>query len=383
MSKLNTTSLYIAVLIVWLTLYPMDAVAQVPNLINFQAQVQVDGCETAPVTRDIIFAIYDTETIDTGTSLWSETHTGYEITNCEVMVQLGSVEAFNSNVFGAEADRWLQIDIGSEKLSPRFRITSSGYALHADYAEQSRRDFVVNGFLKVNLSDFELGLDDGRDRGASERQRAMVHLDNDQLWINYANDFEGGTKVGSSMEVFGSSSIRGPIDEQGNVESSRIDLIGLDGSNNTGIEIRSNQTAFVDFADDESTDFDVRLRLSGDDFLIVDGGNLEVTEGNIITSGAIQSGAGQPFMVRYGTESQAGVLLNGNTGTTYREFDFGHTFSTPPTVIITGQTVSGSFQGIIASATEVSTSNFKLHLFNSTSGQANGIYVFSWMAMGN
>ncbi len=58
-------------------------------------------------------------------------------------------------------------------------------------------------------------------------------------------------------------------------------LIGKDsGNNNSKVEIRGSsagiQTPYVDFSNDDSSDFDMRLRLADNDTLNVEGGNLQV-----------------------------------------------------------------------------------------------------------
>ena len=54
-----------------------------------------------------------------------------------------------------------------------------------------------------NSSDLRIGLNDGRSKGSKEGQRALVHYINDELIINYNGDFEGGTKIQSSLSVSG------------------------------------------------------------------------------------------------------------------------------------------------------------------------------------
>ena len=55
----------------------------------------------------------------------------------------------------------------------------------------------VGGSISQGGADFILGTNDGRDKGSNQSQRALVHTSNDQLFINYANDFEGGTVIDS------------------------------------------------------------------------------------------------------------------------------------------------------------------------------------------
>ncbi len=158
------------------------------------------------------------------------------------------------------------------------------------------------GWLSVAGSDFALGTNSGREIGEKTRQRALVHFENDQLWLNFDNDFEGGTKIGSPVEIFGNSVVRPSISDMGLTRGNGLVLTAYDGSGNTGLEIRSDQaSSFLDFADDRDTDFDIRLRLSGDDDLVVNGGNLIVEEGTVtalnisagnVSAGKLEKGAG-------------------------------------------------------------------------------------------
>ncbi len=54
----------------------------------------------------------------------------------------------------------------------------------------------VNGRLTVRGSDFVLGTNDDRGNGTKTSNRALVHNYNDELYLNYEGDFEGGTVVG-------------------------------------------------------------------------------------------------------------------------------------------------------------------------------------------
>lgn len=63
---------------------------------------------------------------------------------------------------------------------------------------------IINGHAEVQGADLKLGLNDGRDKGAKPHQRALVHLTEDRLIMNYDGDFEGGTVVqGSKFSVDG------------------------------------------------------------------------------------------------------------------------------------------------------------------------------------
>jgi FlaG/FlaF family flagellin (archaellin) len=76
-------------------------------------------------------------------------------------------------------------------------------------------DLIVNGWtLEHQGADFKLGTNDGRSVGSNTGQRALVHDTNDVLVINYAGDFEGGTRIDSDLTISGTARIRPPIGYQ-------------------------------------------------------------------------------------------------------------------------------------------------------------------------
>ena len=57
---------------------------------------------------------------------------------------------------------------------------------------------------RLEGSDFVLGTNDGRTKGANTQQRALVHGENDDLIINFGGDFEGDTYIGSNLIMYDS-----------------------------------------------------------------------------------------------------------------------------------------------------------------------------------
>ncbi len=73
-------------------------------------------------------------------------------------------------------------------------------------------DLTVTGLsLKHQGWDFQLGLNDTRSIGDKPLQRAMVHWVNDQLILNFDGDFEGGTRIASTLEIADNTSVNGQI----------------------------------------------------------------------------------------------------------------------------------------------------------------------------
>ena len=102
----------------------------VPQTIDYQGRLaDIDGNYLNGVVS-VDFLIYDAET--GGTALWSETQ-GVSTANGIFHVQLGSVAAFPGTLFDS-ADRWLELEVGGETLSPRTVVASVPYSIKAETA---------------------------------------------------------------------------------------------------------------------------------------------------------------------------------------------------------------------------------------------------------
>ena len=102
----------------------------VASRLNYQGRL-VDPSTGNPVPDDgysMVFTIYDAES--DGNVKWTETQT-VTVTNGLFNVLLGSQTPLDASVFDGP-DRWLQVEVGGETLSPRQRITSVAYAFVAD-----------------------------------------------------------------------------------------------------------------------------------------------------------------------------------------------------------------------------------------------------------
>lgn len=72
----------------------------------------------------------------------------------------------------------------------------------------------INGYLYLQGSDLRLGMGDGKNQGNILDQRALVHGDGDDLWVNFLGDFEGGTRIGKGVYIknTGDSSYQGKLE---------------------------------------------------------------------------------------------------------------------------------------------------------------------------
>ncbi|MCK4653493.1 MAG: tail fiber domain-containing protein [Candidatus Cloacimonetes bacterium] len=100
----------------------------VPQTIDYQGRLADSDGNYLNGVVTVNFLIYDVET--GGTYLWNETQ-DVSISNGIFHVLLGSVTVFPETLFDG-ADRWLEIIVGGETLSPRTIIASVPYSIKAE-----------------------------------------------------------------------------------------------------------------------------------------------------------------------------------------------------------------------------------------------------------
>lgn len=255
MRWMNTIGTLVATLVLLGALSP--AVAQ-PTHVNYQGELKrndtpFDG------TAEFKFAIVDTQT---GTTLWSNDGTSttgdepaasvsVDVTAGVFTVLLGAspmialtandIEGLSSGVLRV----WVDTGDGFEQLSDQ-PISSSAFALHSESSATG------------GAADDDWVIDDPNIYRLSGNVGIGVDAPEQRLHVNGDIEASGMT---SSARVSGSGSIE------------LFAGLGLGGD-----------PAHIDFKNDSADDFDVRLRLSGDDQLQVDGGSfvvpvLEITGG--------------------------------------------------------------------------------------------------------
>jgi len=105
-----------------------------PNLVNYQGNLTDTGGTPADGDFPMTFRIFDAAT--SGLLLYEETQT-VTVTNGIYNVLIGAgtvtVGSFDPALFSA-AQRWLEVKVGTEVLTPRQRIVSVAYALQAHEA---------------------------------------------------------------------------------------------------------------------------------------------------------------------------------------------------------------------------------------------------------
>ncbi|MDP2896139.1 MAG: tail fiber domain-containing protein [bacterium] len=146
-------SFLVALLVVLALASPASSQTAVPMLINYQGELRspATGEPVPDGFHNMVFRIYDAQF--GGAPLWQGTHSDVngnpvEVTNGILSVILGSGASneLSSSIFDG-ADRWLEIQVGAETLSPRQRITSVAYSLVSENSRllggNEASDFVI------------------------------------------------------------------------------------------------------------------------------------------------------------------------------------------------------------------------------------------------
>ena len=103
----------------------------VPEILNYQGRILKDGFSFDGETN-VLVALYNSETA--GTMLFSETQT-VEVVDGFYSLQMGSVNTSGLADAFDSPEVYLETTIGTTVLTPRERVLSSAYAIHAKSAE--------------------------------------------------------------------------------------------------------------------------------------------------------------------------------------------------------------------------------------------------------
>ena len=108
--------------------------ADIPRLISYQGRLLNTQGQPLTGAYDVTFRIYDAQTA--GNLLWQETHAGVVVDKGIFSAVLGSVSALN---IAFDKSYFLEIKVGDEVMSPRQQITSAGYAIRAEMAQDTEK----------------------------------------------------------------------------------------------------------------------------------------------------------------------------------------------------------------------------------------------------
>ncbi len=101
----------------------------VPHLLNYSGFL-TNSSDTTPVNGNLTMTFSLWSEATGGTQYWSETHSSVPVVDGYFHVVLGSVNPLPANLFNGRK-LYLQIQVGSEILSPRKHLVSVGHAFHS------------------------------------------------------------------------------------------------------------------------------------------------------------------------------------------------------------------------------------------------------------
>jgi hypothetical protein len=107
------------------------SLAGIPKMINYQGMLTDNSGTPLTGSYNLTFKIW-TDTTG-GSSLWTETQNGVQVTNGLFNVILGKQTALN---LAFDQQYWLELGVGAETM-PRIRFTSVGYAYRAAIADSA------------------------------------------------------------------------------------------------------------------------------------------------------------------------------------------------------------------------------------------------------
>jgi len=211
-------------------LFASFALADVPNMINYQGRLT--ETEGTPIDGQMLikFKIYGSETGND--SLWWSGYQTVGVNNGFFDYKLGSVVPLPADLFSTGTERWLGITVSTDtEISPRVRITSMGYSHHtlrsdtSGYAIDIADDAVTSAKIQDDaVQEADLGFDPAtqtelntheghasahhtKTTDASElssgtlddtRLSSNVPLENSANAFTAENTFNGTVKIGDS-----------------------------------------------------------------------------------------------------------------------------------------------------------------------------------------
>lgn len=332
--------------------------AAIPKLLTYQGILKDSAGNFLTGTYSMAFRIYTAST--GGTAAWTETQSSVSASSGKFSVQLGSVTALNLSF---NVDYWLSIQVGTDpEMSPRVRITSTGYAYRADTAEN-----VVNGFTQAqhdqlshmniegvkanstNIAKTNFKLDAHTVAGANNMGDMIVDVFNDATGIDAAGSstYQWRGSPNYDVIVFNGTLVAHPndyttglkgywkLDESTgtrNDQTANVNHLTMVGTVNSGTAARGDATNYTASADLPSTGTNGLERTDassvglepvgpGGSFStgfwtyvrnFVNGSRPMVSKGRNSTS--------QGYIVRFDSSGNLIVHLNGNQYTTSSAF---------------------------------------------------------------
>ena len=221
----------------WVGRWPLAlecAYADVPYLINYQGRLTDASGKSVAGSMSLIFRLYDAET--SGTELWKESQT-VSLTSADnglFNVILGSSKPFTGLSFNSSM--WLSVQVsGDVEMSPRQRLTATGYAINAstlngvksDSFLRSDIDTSASGKLTLTRSGTAFLVKPTTDPAVDT---TLVDIQNAAGTSKFSVDLEGDTTIAGNLTVSGTMS--GATSTTGTTSSSWDIGSGTDATSN-------------------------------------------------------------------------------------------------------------------------------------------------------
>jgi len=133
--KMKAKKLILGLVALSILSFAVSANAGVPQMINYQGVLTDQAGCRQDGKYGMVFCIYDAET--GGDPLWEEVHADGDsvtVTRGNFNVLLGSLDSIPNSLFLNDL-LWLEVEVNGEKMEPRQRIASVGYAFRSEFAD--------------------------------------------------------------------------------------------------------------------------------------------------------------------------------------------------------------------------------------------------------
>ena len=134
----------------------------VPTMINYQGFLTDETGAALNGSYKITFALFS-EPTGAASIVWEEVHDVINVENGLFNVLLGSLDTLTAADLAGE--RYLEIKVGDEvELTPRMRLASVAYSMHADQAMQSESaayasNIIIQGGPAFRFKRYNFGID--------------------------------------------------------------------------------------------------------------------------------------------------------------------------------------------------------------------------------
>lgn len=315
-----------------LVLLATNAIAEVPQMINYQGQLTDNAGVALDTTVSITFTIYDDST--SAGPVWTETQPAVQVSDGMFAVILGTVVPIDDSVFSirvfVDPDRFLGIAVGADpEIEPRTRLVSVPYSHVASTVNLplelhiSGSDYYENGMVWFSKRD-EDGGGDTTEVYFLSGQTGLSIYDNIGFGAIYSESGKYAPKT--SCLITSSDLAIHAINNNYPVDKSSV-LLALTDTGGVAYVI-SNNTSSVGFLAMHRPDFGVSVNtigyLAGDSVGVF--GHAENSDDYAILGensgnacyGYIGGGYNGVFGSAYGGPTEVGVrgehVLSGNSG---------------------------------------------------------------------